>query len=246
VKPFLLIGTRAEDRAADAEYAAFLRFGGLSEHQLVRVRLEQRPLHELLGTTDLDAWSGIVLGGSPFTTSDATKPETQLRVEHELAALLDEVVERDFPFLGACYGIGTLGVHQRAVVDRTYSEPVGGVTVELTSEGIADPLLGALPPRFQAYVGHKEAVTRLPPHATLLATSPACPVQAFKVGTNVYATQFHPELDAPGIHLRVEIYRDEGYFPPETLAELQAELARHHVTRPPELVRRFVQLYSRG
>jgi GMP synthase (glutamine-hydrolysing) len=245
VKPFLLLATRAEDRAADEEYAAFLRFGGLSQDELVRVRLEQRPLNESLADLDLDAWSGIVLGGSPFTTSDAVKSATQLRVERELGALLDAVVERDLPFLGACYGVGTLGVHQRAVVDATYAEPVSGVTVELTPDGVADPLLGVLPPRFEAFVGHKEAVTEVPAHVTVLASSAACPVQAFKVGANVYATQFHPELDVPGIHTRVEIYRDAGYFPPETLADLQASLARHHVTHPPALVRRFVELYAR-
>jgi GMP synthase (glutamine-hydrolysing) len=245
VKPFLLLATRAEDRAADEEYAAFRRFGGLSETDLVRVRLEQRALHESVPDLDLDAWSGIVLGGSPFTTSDATKSATQLRVEGELGELLDEVVARDFPFLGACYGISTLGVHQRAVVDTTYREPVSGVTVELTPEGAADPLLGVLPRRFEAYVGHKEAVTRLPPHATRLAFSAGCPVQAFKVGSNVYATQFHPELDVPGIQTRVEIYKDAGYFPPETVTELQAALAQHDVTQPPTLVRRFVELYGR-
>ena len=89
MKPFLLLGTRAEDRAADAEYAAFLRFGGLAERELVRIRLEQRPLAKALGNIDFDAWSGIVLGGSPFTTSDAVKPDNQQRVEEELAALLD-------------------------------------------------------------------------------------------------------------------------------------------------------------
>jgi GMP synthase (glutamine-hydrolysing) len=245
VKPFLMLATRAEDRAADEEYAAFLRFGGLSEHELVRVRLEQRPLSESMPDLALDDWSGIVLGGSPFTTSDSVKSATQVRVERELATLLDEVVERDFPFLGACYGVGTLGVHQRAVVDTTYGEPVSGVTVELTPDGVADPLLGVLPQRFEAFVGHKEAVTALPPHAVLLASSARCPVQAFRVGANVYATQFHPELDVPGIHARVEIYKDAGYFPPETLAELQATLARHHVTQPPVLVRRFVALHAK-
>ena len=245
MRPFLLLATRAEDRAADEEYAAFLRFGGLSEDELVRVRLEQRPLRESLPALDLDAWSGIVLGGSPFTTSDHVKSATQLRVERELGELLDEVVARDLPFLGACYGIGTLGVHLRAVVDTTYGEPVSGVTVELTPEGVDDPLLGVLPRRFEAYVGHKEAVTELPPHATRLASSAGCPVQAFKVGRNVYATQFHPELDVPGILTRVEIYKDAGYFPPETLADLQAALTRHHVTHPPALMRRFVELYAR-
>jgi GMP synthase (glutamine-hydrolysing) len=245
VRPFLLLATRAEDRAADDEYAAFLRFGGLSEDQLVRVRLEQVPLGQALAGRDLDAFSGIILGGSPFTTSDAVKSATQHRVEGDLAALLDEVVPRDFPFLGACYGVGTLGVHQGGIIGTTYGEPVTGVTVELTPAGTADPLLGALPQQFEAFVGHKEAVTVLPGTATLLASSAGCPVQAFRVGTNVYATQFHPELDVPGILTRVAVYRDAGYFPPGTLAQLQAELSRHRVTQPPALVRRFVELYSR-
>ncbi len=248
MKPFLLLATRPEDRAADEEHAAFLRFGGLAGDELVRVRLEQAPLAEALGALGgptVDDFSGIILGGSPFTTSDEVKSPTQLRVERQLAALLDEVVDRDVPFLGACYGVGTLGVHQRAVVDATYAEPVSGVRVELTPEGVTDPLLGVLPPQFEAFVGHKEAVTSLPDHVTLLASSPGCPVQAFRVGRNVYATQFHPELDVPGIWTRVEIYKDAGYFPPETVATLQESLAEHDVTHPPALVRRFVELYAR-
>ena len=40
MKPFVLLATRPEDAAADGEYEAMLRFGGLSAEQLVRVRLE--------------------------------------------------------------------------------------------------------------------------------------------------------------------------------------------------------------
>ena len=40
MKPFLLLSSRAEDLAADGEYAAFLRCTGLSPEQLHRFRLE--------------------------------------------------------------------------------------------------------------------------------------------------------------------------------------------------------------
>ena len=242
MRPFLLLSSRPEDEAADEEHASFLRFTRLPADRLHRIRMEAGPLPAI----DLDAYAGVLLGGGPFNSSDPPdeKSAVQHRVERELAALLDEVVQRDFPFLGACYGVGTLGVHQRAHVDGTFAEPVSGVMVELTPDGMADPLLGVLPPRFEAFVGHKEAVTELPGHAKVLASSAACPVQAFRVSDNVYATQFHPELDVPGIQARVEIYKDAGYFPPETLAELQDALSRHHVTHPPELVRRFVELYA--
>ena len=58
MKPFLLLGIRADDVAADDEYGAMLRFSGLDEKQLRRFRLEQTEL----GATDLDQWSGIILG----------------------------------------------------------------------------------------------------------------------------------------------------------------------------------------
>jgi GMP synthase (glutamine-hydrolysing) len=243
VRPFLLLATRAEDRAADEEHAALLRFSGLREDELVRHRLEQRPL----GPVDLDDWSGIVLGGSPFNTSDpeTAKSSVQHRVEAELAALLDEVVERDFPFLGACYGVGTLGVHQGGVIDRTYGEPVGPVEVTLTAEGRDDPLTGVLPERFEAFVGHKEAVTELPPHAVRLASSSGCPVQAFRVRSRVYATQFHPELDVSGIATRIDIYRNEGYFHPTTADDLKEAAARSNVVHPTALLARFVELFAR-
>ena len=113
---------------------------------------------------DLADWSGIVLGGGPFNVSDPAekKSETQHRVEAELADLAARVVAEDFPFLGACYGIGTLGTFGGGLVDRTYGEPIGAVSIVLTDAGAEDPLLGSLPPKFEAFLGHKEAVSRLP------------------------------------------------------------------------------------
>ena len=243
MKPFLLLGTRAEDDVADNEYEAFLGFTGLDESGLRRHRLEAKPL----GTLDLDAWSGIFMGGGPFNSSDPVEEKslTQHRVEADLERLLDDVVARDFPLLGACYGIGTLGTHEGAVVDRAYGERIGRVPISLTGDGIDDPLFKAVPTTFEAFVGHKEAVRHLPGHAVLLASSPACPVQAFRIGSNVYATQFHPELDVHGLCLRIEAYRYAGYFEPHEMESLQAMARAAAVHDPPKLLQRFVELYAR-
>jgi GMP synthase (glutamine-hydrolysing) len=72
------------------------------------------------------------------------------------------VVARDFPFLGACYGIGVVGTHEGGTVDRRYAEPISRVRVSLTPAGRRDPLLVDLPGEFEAFVGHKEAVRDLP------------------------------------------------------------------------------------
>jgi GMP synthase (glutamine-hydrolysing) len=240
-RPFLLLATRAEDEAADDEYAAFLRITGLTESHLRRVRLEAGPMPEL----DLDDYAGILVGGSPFTSSDPVdaKSAVQRRVEAELGALLDRVVPADKPFFGACYGIGTLGVHQGGVVDRTYGEPVSCVPVTLTPAGRADPVLAGMPEVFDALVGHKEACRELPRSAVLLASSPACPVQMFRVGRNVYATQFHPELDVAGLVTRARVYQHAGYFPPTELDDLVARISASVVTEPGRMLATFVDRY---
>lgn len=243
MKPFLLLAIRGEDVAADDEYAAMLRRTGLDEPHLVRIRLEQRPL----GEVDLAEWSGVILGGGPYQASDPeeTKSVTQQRVEADLAGLLDDIVARDFPFLGCCYGIGTLGRHQGAEVDRTYGEPIGGIQVTVTGAGRIDPLFDTIEDEFGAYVGHKEAIRSLPRHAVPLASSAACPVQAFRVGTRVYATQFHPELDLDGLATRIAAYRYAGYFPPEEADAVLAAARASGVTETPNLLGRFVELFAR-
>lgn len=241
--PFLLLASRAEDAAAEDEYAAYLKYGGLEERELRRVRLEAAPLPAL----DLSGYSGVIVGGSPFTSSDPPehKSPVQHRVERELSALLDELVARDFPFLGACYGVGTLGTHQGAFIDRTYGEPLGAVEIELTDQGLQDPLLQGMPRTFTAFTGHKEAVRSLPPHAVLLARAAGCPVHMFRIRTNLYATQFHPELDADGLVTRIDIYRHAGYFPPDSAEELMDNARRFTVTEPMTVLKNFVARYAR-
>jgi GMP synthase (glutamine-hydrolysing) len=243
VKPFVLLATRAEDVPADEEYALFLRATGLDERDLIRVRLEAERMPRL----DLDRLSGIFVGGGPFNASDPPerKSTVQHRVEAEFAALLEEVVARDFPFLGACYGVGTVGVHIGATIDRTFGEPIGVVPVTLTDDGAADPLLAGVPRTFNAFVGHKEAIRTLPGSATLLGSSPTCPVQVFRVGSNVYATQYHPELDLEGIIVRIHAYASFGYFADDELELTLAAARSAVVSEPSRMLRNFVELHAR-
>ncbi|PYG01162.1 GMP synthase (glutamine-hydrolysing) [Georgenia satyanarayanai] len=242
MKPFLLISTRSEDDAADAEHASMLALGGLAEGELEWLRLESEPLPDL----DLDAYSGIILGGSPFTSSvpDEHKSDTQRRVEAELSGLLDVLVERDFPFFGACYGIGTLARHIGGVLDGTYAEPISAPVITLTDEGRADPVLEGLPTSFQAFVGHKEACTHLPESAVILATSEHCPVQMFRVRTNLYGTQFHPELTLEALVERMTVYRHAGYFDPDDFDAVHREVAAADVSAAGKVLTNFVQRYA--
>lgn len=242
MKPFLLLSCRPEDAAAENERRSVQHFSGLPEDKLHQIRVEAAPLPMI----DLDDYSGVLLGGGPYNSSDEIKSETQLRVEADIRRVLEDVFAADLPFLGLCYGIGTVTAHMGGVVDKTYSEPAGPITVRRTDAGHRDPLLAEVPETFRTFVGHKEAVRELPEGAVLLVEGDVCPVQMFRVQKNCYVTQFHPELDADHFIERMHIYRHAGYFDPEILEEL-CDQARDADMTPAvhTILRRFAEHYAR-
>ena len=66
----------------------------------------------------------------------------------------------------------------------------------------------------------------------------------FRIKENLYATQFHPELDAEGLVTRIVIYRHAGYFPPESAEELMANARRFTATEPMNILKNFVARYG--
>lgn len=238
MRPFLLLATRDHDEAAQGEYASVLRHAGLRPDELEHIRVETAPLGEL----DLGAYSGVMLGGSAYNVSDDDKSPLQQRIEADVARVVDQALAEDLPFLGMCYGIGTVTARLGGVVDRTFGEPVGAATITLTDAGRADPMLAGVPDRFGAFVGHKEACNGMPGGGELLATGEACPVQMYRVGRNVYVTQFHPELDAVDLSARMRIYQHAGYFRPE---ELDALIAAAHAAEVGASVHRVLENFTR-
>lgn len=242
MKPFLLLQTRPENEASDNEYEGMLLASGLMPQQLRRVRVEAEPLPPLY----LDQYSGVILGGGPYNVSlpEHEKSDNQKRVERELFHLLDILVERDYPFFGCCYGIGLLGRHQGGVISDRYAETLRYVDIAVTEAGQKDPILSGMPSTFEAIVGHKEACEQLPASATLLATTPTCPIQMFRVKNNMYATQFHPELDMDGLKVRVEVYKHAGYFPPEDGEKVIRAIMPADLSHVQQLLRNFVRRYE--
>lgn len=242
VRPFLFLSARPEEDAVGPEYDAMLTATGLGRAELHHHRLDI----EALPALPLTAYAGVIVGGSPYnvTQDPSRKSETQKRVEGDLSRLADWAVASDFPVLFTCYGIGLLTERQGGIVGTEYGEEAGPVTVTLTADGQSDPLLAGLDTEFTALVGHKEATSVLPATATLLATSEACPVQIYRVGHNVYATQFHPEVLPHDFIARAHVYKEHGYFPAHELDDVAERLAASVVTEPPQIMTRFVQRFA--
>ena len=241
MKPFLVLQLRPEPEASDDEYNAILRKSGLRAQHTHRIRLEQEDIPQDLS---LDNYSGVIVGGGPGCVSDAEseKSDTEARIEKACLDLMPAITERDFPFLGCCYGIGILAHHLGAEVSKdSYSEEVGAVVCSTLT---TDPILAGLPDSFEAFVGHKEAVQELPEGCAHLLSSPTCPFQMIRYKTNVYATQFHPEADSAGFELRIRLYKNKGYFAPEDADRLISMCQAADVHAPELVLRNFVDAYA--
>ena len=241
-KPILILQLRPENITADSEYACFLKYGQLKAEDTRRIRIEKTGIP---GNIELDDYSAIIVGGSPFdiSTPENKKTGIQKKIEADFNRLLQQVVSRDFPFLGACSGNGLLGLYLGTAITTKYGEAVGCVTLDVTDAGTKDKMLEGLPDQIDVLLGHKEACDSTPEGAILLMTGSDCPVQMFRVGENVYATQFHPEGDADEFILRIDTYANHGYFEPHEAEALKKEVSRKPTPYAQEMLRRFVECY---
>ena len=79
---------------------------------------------------------------------------------------------------------------------------------------------------------------------TLLATNDGCPVQAYRVGDRLYATQFHPEPTTRAFTERMAVYRDDGYFAANDYDAIAGRVLAASVTEPARLLRAFARAFG--
>ena len=241
--PFLFVSARPDDVPRAGELASVRGATGLDESSLVSHRVDVDPLPPSLFERK---FAGVIVGGSPFmvTDPDIRKSAAERQTESELARLAEFSLSTGLPVFFTCYGIGVVGRVLGGGVDLDHPEEAGAVWVDRVDAAVTDPLTAELPERFLAVTGHKESVPVLPPGATLLATRPECPVQLFRAGDALYASQFHPEPTGHDFAERAKHYQEHGYFPPEELARVQRALSHADVVEPRRLLRRFVELFA--
>lgn len=232
---------RPQEGAAAAEYESFRTAMRLDEDQLERWDL----VHEKLPADFASRWRGAVVGGSPFNITDpeSTKTEAQRTLEEGLTRLAVSAAAGETAALFTCYGIGVATRTLGGEVTRGYPEDTGPTNVALTADGRADALFGPLAQNFTALTAHKEGTARLPQGAVLLASNEGCPVQAYRVGSHLYATQFHPEPTARAFTERMAVYRDDGYFAAHDYERISARVLGASLSEPPRLLRAFAAAF---
>ncbi|MFD8768528.1 glutamine amidotransferase-related protein [Microbacterium oxydans] len=234
----LYVCVRPETGAADAEHASFRRALGVD----VVDRLDL--LHGALPMERLRGYRGIVVGGSPFNVSDAVKSAEQLRVEADLRTLADAAMAAEVAVFFTCFSIGVVTRMLGGEVVTDTPEPASATVIETTQAGAADPVFGPSGSALTVFTAHKESSAATPPGAVLLATNEACPVQAYRVGTHLYAAQFHPEPTPRDFADRMTFYRTTGYFDPDEFDAVQQQVLAASVTEGAALLRRFAETFA--
>jgi GMP synthase (glutamine-hydrolysing) len=116
--------------------------------------------------------------------------------------IIREAINRDMRVLGICLGAQLIAYCLGAQVYKGPEEEIGWYAIELTGEGLKDPLLRrlAIHPqvgdfwrRFEVFQWHGDTFD-LPLGTSLLAKSELYKNQAFRYKNNVYGFQFHIEV----------------------------------------------------
>jgi GMP synthase-like glutamine amidotransferase len=154
---------------------------------ILRVELDEgEPLPE-----SLDGVAAVVAMGGPMSVNDE---EVHPWLVDE-KRLIRTAVEAGVPFWGSCLGVQLLASSLGAEVRAGVAPEVGVLPVYPTAEAADDPVFAGVGWPRPALQWHGDTFD-LPPGATLLATSPAYPHQAFRVGPVAYGVQFHVEVTA--------------------------------------------------
>jgi GMP synthase-like glutamine amidotransferase len=134
----------------------------------------------------------VILGGR----AGANDADERLHAERRLARAASE---SGVPVLGLCLGAQMLAVEFGGDVVPRGAPEHGWTAVDIRDESLA-ALFGSTRPLVFGW--HNDAIVK-PPEAALLASSPTCAVQAFRIdqAAPVLALQFHLEADADKIAL---------------------------------------------
>jgi len=196
-------------------------FGGQYAHLIARRIRELGVYTELAYPEDalesVDEYVGVVLSGGPSSVWESS---------HDV--VVEELLARDTPLLGICYGHQLLAKSLGAVVGRS-PKPEFGPTLVSILEPVG--ILEGFPERIRAWMSHYDAVLEPATGMSVLAESEGSPVAAFRYGGH-YGVQWHPEVSHT--ELGVELFDNwlrligarRGWRPANLIEELVDYVAR--------------------
>jgi GMP synthase-like glutamine amidotransferase len=169
---------------------------------------------------DPGGFSHIILTGS-----ESSIVEREPWVDAE-AAMVRESVGRGTAILGSCWGHQLLAfaLAGEAHVRRAARPEIGWIALRLEKDS---DILGPAGTNPYTFSIHYDEVCDLPPEFEVLASTGACPIEAFRVGDKpVWGLQCHPEIDIPTGLKNIRDLIDREFKGRETLLEALSQTPR--------------------
>ena len=144
---------------------------------------------------DTKKFDGLIIMGGPMGVYEGLDVFPSKEAE---VGVINEFIAGKKPVIGFCLGAQLLAysrggkVYQNRRLGKRIKE-IGYYTVDLTPEGINDPLLSGFPSPMEVTQWHGDAFD-IPEGGIKLAGSPLCENQAFRFGKSAYGFLFHFEL----------------------------------------------------
>jgi GMP synthase (glutamine-hydrolysing) len=214
------------------QHAACEPPGAYEAEMLAReIAFERVQIDRVQAMPDWRSFDAIIAMGGPMGADDDEVLPWLTREKRQIA----EAVRAGLPFWGVCLGAQLLAASLGARVYRGARPEIGIYRdVELTADASRDPVFAGAPARITTFQWHGDTFD-LPDGATLLASSPSCPNQAF-AWRRAYGIQFHLEVSAQlaATWLELPSYAAElaAVSGPDAVAALSRELTELDSTTP--------------
>ena len=172
----------------DCEHPGSLR-GFLAEDG---IKWDPTYLHRGNEIPNFDNYDALWVMGGPMDIWDI---EEHPWLIEEKAAIKHWVKDLCKPYLGLCLGHQLLADALGGECRPQETAEIGLLEIELTEEGLLDPLFKGTPNKQKCLQWHSVQVTQVPENTVILAKSEICAVQAMRVGENAWSMQYHVEIE---------------------------------------------------
>lgn len=197
---------------------------GSAAQILSEANLELRYIHLYKGQSPPADWqnaAGLIFLGGPMNVYQEQQYPF-LKVENEI---IKEAIRQDKPTLGICLGAQLIAKAAGAKVYPGEQKEIGWYPLYLTPQAHEQGLDFTSP--LIVFQWHGDTFD-LPARAIPLASSDLFPHQAFRLGKNIYALQFHLEVTLPMIKEWFDVYKEETscFFSPQQHEEIHQASCR--------------------